>query len=244
MGGLVVAMPFRAKTPVKESKAPQVQSSATSPGARVSLAIGVGPVGQNPKTERFPATTEQAEPADLSNQVSANAFGDNRLPEIESDYQSLLRPLPGRDRATNLPQTSLQGNNQPRREVPHELQSYEVTQSPGQAGDGSQQAGAIGPVEPRLLDGEATRGSRPVREVAQFSPVAQPGQPSSDWVARRAPVRSARTYRLRDGDTLRELASRFLGDPNRAGEIHQMNRAVIQHPEVLPLGVEIKIPNP
>lgn len=51
-----------------------------------------------------------------------------------------------------------------------------------------------------------------------------------------------RVHRLRDGDTLGKLARRFLGDAERWPEIFQFNRDVLKEPEVLPIGVVIRIP--
>ncbi|MFO7906253.1 MAG: LysM peptidoglycan-binding domain-containing protein [Planctomycetota bacterium] len=52
-----------------------------------------------------------------------------------------------------------------------------------------------------------------------------------------------RTHTIRDGDTLPLLAQRYLGDPQRGGEIMEANRSVLSDPEVLPIGVEIIIPS-
>lgn len=52
----------------------------------------------------------------------------------------------------------------------------------------------------------------------------------------------SRLYRLRDGDTLENLAERFLGDAARAEEIFQANRQVLAHPDLLPVGKTIVIP--
>jgi nucleoid-associated protein YgaU len=52
----------------------------------------------------------------------------------------------------------------------------------------------------------------------------------------------ARTHRIVDGDTLASLAERFLGATSRAGEIFEKNRDVLLDPNLLPIGVELKIP--
>lgn len=53
---------------------------------------------------------------------------------------------------------------------------------------------------------------------------------------------SPQTHRIVDGDTLAALAERYLGDASRAGEIFEANRNVIASPELLTIGVELKIP--
>jgi nucleoid-associated protein YgaU len=44
-----------------------------------------------------------------------------------------------------------------------------------------------------------------------------------------------------DGDTLPDLAERYLGDRLRATEIFEQNRGVLASPDLLPLRVEIVI---
>jgi nucleoid-associated protein YgaU len=51
-----------------------------------------------------------------------------------------------------------------------------------------------------------------------------------------------RSYRLRDGDTLPWLAERYLGSRERAGELFTANQDVLTHPDLLPVGTTIKIP--
>lgn len=45
-----------------------------------------------------------------------------------------------------------------------------------------------------------------------------------------------------DGDTLKLLARRYFGTPDRFMEIYEANRDVLPNPEVLPIGAELKIP--
>jgi len=51
-----------------------------------------------------------------------------------------------------------------------------------------------------------------------------------------------RTHRIVDGDTLVRLAERFLGDGNRYEEIYALNQSQLPDANLLPIGVEIKIP--
>jgi nucleoid-associated protein YgaU len=51
-------------------------------------------------------------------------------------------------------------------------------------------------------------------------------------------------HKIVDGDTLPQLAERYLGSASRAMEIFQANRDVLADPNILPLhGVELKIPS-
>lgn len=55
---------------------------------------------------------------------------------------------------------------------------------------------------------------------------------------------AARSHRIVDGDTLPDLAQRYLGDKTRALEIFEANRHILPTPEILPIGQEIRIPGP
>ncbi len=51
-----------------------------------------------------------------------------------------------------------------------------------------------------------------------------------------------RIHKIVDGDTLPVLAARYLGSPDRAMEIFKANRNLLNDPELLPIGGELKIP--
>ena len=50
------------------------------------------------------------------------------------------------------------------------------------------------------------------------------------------------THKIIDGDSLALLAERYLGSASRATEIYEANRSLLAHPEILPIGVKLKIP--
>lgn len=50
-------------------------------------------------------------------------------------------------------------------------------------------------------------------------------------------------HRIRDGDTLRAIARKYLGDSDRWQQIVEINPDVLKDPEVLPVGKEIRIPD-
>lgn len=50
-------------------------------------------------------------------------------------------------------------------------------------------------------------------------------------------------HKIVDGDTLRALAQRYLGSAERSLEIYEANRDVLPSPELLPIGVELRIPS-
>jgi nucleoid-associated protein YgaU len=56
------------------------------------------------------------------------------------------------------------------------------------------------------------------------------------------PEKGPQVHKIVDGDTLNALAERYLGSSGRAIEIFEANRNVLNDPELLPIGVELKIP--
>lgn len=55
---------------------------------------------------------------------------------------------------------------------------------------------------------------------------------------------SAATYRVRDGDDLTEIATRFYGTPAAARWIWEANRGRLADPALLPIGQELVLPPP
>jgi nucleoid-associated protein YgaU len=89
-------------------------------------------------------------------------------------------------------------------------------------------------------------------EPAEGSPAAQSPPLTAVPVAGRSPASAAARpdpdplpevrHRVVDGDTLPELARRYLGDAGRYLELFEANRNVLSSPDLLPLGVELTIP--
>jgi hypothetical protein len=52
-----------------------------------------------------------------------------------------------------------------------------------------------------------------------------------------------RKHVIIDGDSLEKLATRYLDDPRRGSEIFELNRELLSSPDVLPIGVELRIPD-
>lgn len=51
-----------------------------------------------------------------------------------------------------------------------------------------------------------------------------------------------RTHVVVDGDSLEKLAGRYLNDPHRGDEIFELNRQLLASPDLLPIGIELTIP--
>jgi nucleoid-associated protein YgaU len=56
------------------------------------------------------------------------------------------------------------------------------------------------------------------------------------------PTGPPREYKIRKTDTLEDLALRFLGSQDKADELFEANRSVLNDRNILPLGVVIRIP--
>lgn len=66
--------------------------------------------------------------------------------------------------------------------------------------------------------------------------------PPADLVIDDAGERPVRRHRIVDGDTLGSLAQRFYGEASLSSLLFDANRAILNDPEVLPLGTELEIP--
>jgi hypothetical protein len=58
-----------------------------------------------------------------------------------------------------------------------------------------------------------------------------------------AELQGSRTHIVIDGDSLKSLAERYLDDPDLDDEIFRLNRDVLARPDLLPIGVELRIPD-
>jgi hypothetical protein len=70
-----------------------------------------------------------------------------------------------------------------------------------------------------------------------LTPIAPPPWPMPDDESQ------PRRHVVVDGDSLARLAGRYLDDSRRGHEIFEANRGVLNDPEILPLGVELVIPD-
>lgn len=140
-----------------------------------------------------------------------------------------------------------------------------LDEDPGLAlrGDGS---GGIVPSAPlpMSVDRATPQGSprpRPATTVLtplnQPSPELQPRYPGDDPLVRAgwnlppelgmpretsSHTPAVRWHRVTDGDTLEDIAQRYLGVANRARDIFVANRDRLEDPKLLPIGVRLRIP--
>ena len=89
--------------------------------------------------------------------------------------------------------------------------------------------------------GEFETDQRPSDSSAAL--VARAPGANDDGNTTTAPSAARRRHTIRDGDTLESLAARYLGERKRADEIYGANRSLLPQRDVLPIGVEIVIPD-
>ena len=85
----------------------------------------------------------------------------------------------------------------------------------------------------------------PPRNCPRAIPTAASGSVALGHVAQRNAAETASAppiHKIVDGDSLALFAQRYLGSASRAMEIYEANRNVLVHPEILPIGTELKIP--
>lgn len=93
---------------------------------------------------------------------------------------------------------------------------------------------------PDLLDAEGPPPAVPWA-AREFPPVAAPAAPTVP-ASMTMDVTVPATYRVRDGDDLGTIAGRFYGHPAAASAIWAANRDTIPQPDLLPIGVELRLP--
>lgn len=95
-------------------------------------------------------------------------------------------------------------------------------------------------------------GSRPAAAASMAEIPASYVAPANDLryparIATLAPLpvitpAPPKLHTIVDGDSLPRLAQRYLNDPRRSDEIFALNRDVLTSPDLLPIGVELKVP--
>ena len=87
---------------------------------------------------------------------------------------------------------------------------------------------------------------KPIRPATSDTFLGErPTVPPAAWERQELPPafdEGFRIHKIVDGDSLESLAERYLGFSARAGEIFEANRSVLSDPEILPIGLDLKIP--
>ncbi|HEY3394584.1 MAG TPA: hypothetical protein VGK58_17870 [Lacipirellulaceae bacterium] len=114
--------------------------------------------------------------------------------------------------------------------------------------EGMSSGGAVNGAPSNLVQAQYSQNRAQLDETAPAADiVADQAAPNAHYTPL-PPVHNASEYESRshivvDGDSLAKLAERYLDDPQRANEIYELNRQVLSHPDVLPIGAELMIPS-
>jgi nucleoid-associated protein YgaU len=145
----------------------------------------------------------------------------------------MARPIPGTSDPLVLRKDSARG---PAAAVLDPAQDASYARGPGDRGHASPTV--LRPLDDGTLPPDLAKSYAwgPRREASRWGVslgqmLPEPG---------RAPA--ATTHKIVDGDTLSRLAERYLGSADRATEIFEANRDVLSHPQILPIGAELRIP--
>ena len=98
----------------------------------------------------------------------------------------------------------------------------------------------VEPVGPQRMPEPLKPPIENAAELADQTPVPQGDEPARAVVP--TVERFTGRHRIIEGDTLPKLAASYLGDSARYVEIFHVNREVLGDPRLLPIGVELKIP--
>jgi nucleoid-associated protein YgaU len=234
---------------------------------------GVTPAGfTNPQPQGFASSVRAAHypesavsDANWGTSATANDPGPLALPEVrraDSPVEPWNQPAPPTDRAlANLaPAPQLGAFEHPTTSAPQQQIVPQPTTSAAVPSLGLPSAVP-----------QPTFAHQPASESSPWTDRASAGQPAAPlpWSTaspttepQRAPTalhtpsaastggwdesresRAIRWHVVSDGDSLPRLAQRYLNDPNRSNEIFEENRNVLNDPEVLPIGVQLRIPD-
>ncbi len=90
---------------------------------------------------------------------------------------------------------------------------------------------------PPLLDGQQP----PPLAVSWSAPTGHQAPTAARMMP---PALVPATYTIRDGDDLTAIATRFYGHPAAAAAVWSANRETVPDPDLLPIGVELRLPPP
>jgi nucleoid-associated protein YgaU len=226
----------------------------------VVLAVGLGaammfrkPRGTQPPAEPVPSRVTFRDDAGVQKVQDGSADAAPRQgvplpPELQAEPQQVERPLPVA--APELPAIRVTESVAP---VAPPMEPLEPPVMPRQPRLHDDPVPRIPAAFDRLTRPELPSLGEEEMERRRFSntnptPPAPRREPATAHVAVSSPLPARveppamRVHVISNGDTLTRLAQRYLGNENRYREIYDLNRNVLDSPEVLPLGVKLKIP--
>lgn len=173
-------------------------------------------------------------------------------PEVEQPIQNEPEPVPDYDGA---PEETNPGSDPARSDDEYEQGGYPYSK----LWDHETSSAEIPPSSNSSQTPFLTKEDLFTEEFLNESPMVEKGKPGKslrrisqngglDVIPRESGVNGRSIYGLRehkieDGDTLEQMAARYLGDPARADEIFELNQNLLTSKEELPIGVTLRIPD-
>jgi hypothetical protein len=220
-------------TPEKSSEPPaDVSVAKETPAAAAPTPVVKAEPPKKPVVP--PITVTKTPPASVSKALGDSQGASAKSPaEAVASEPSTLKPPPWAVGAFpsrpvfGSAKTEPKGASSPAGTWPAaEPKAAGTTPKPGSQGDLFDRLGKGGPTTPR-----EEKNAKP-----------EPSTPATSPATSSAEGSDARIHTVRDGDTLRKLAERYLGDSSRFLEIYEINRQLLRSPEVLPIGARLSIP--
>ncbi|RMH28810.1 MAG: LysM peptidoglycan-binding domain-containing protein [Planctomycetota bacterium] len=234
-------------------------SSVRSANLETSIADAgdwAGPIAALPEPVAAAALPAEPEPAPTGNEPAGPIEGGGTPPPAPTILDRLRERFTGLTLAgevDTLPAPAVAATSEPKREpapatvVWHSVREGESLWAIAQEhyGDGALAARLAAFNADRVPDPDTLRaGVRlriPPRSALEGSPRPRTTPaPRSGSAPADAPQR---TYTIKPGDTLGEIAQRELGTVRRLGEILALNPGVLTDPDVAPVGVVIRLPD-
>ncbi len=235
------------------------------PGLSKPADASFRPTGVSPDSPSLPQTGPRTLGQSAPSGPSPNARGASSLPSaLPGAASSPDRSLNAAKRPQETPPPAFALSSPPPAPINTQLPAA-APGNPGQPAAAPLSSGAasglptgptVGHSHPAAPSG---RAATPAPPVAGASPRSMAGTADSLSTVypsgSRQPVASApgagqrfasgpaRQHRIIDGDTLESISQRYYATPQHALDIFHANRNVLQTPDVLPLGVRLRIPS-
>ena len=215
---VAIALPFR------RDAAPETLAESPRSDLKLQEQFVVAPLHVSGDAEASPAVgldalaqeSRRNSPASPGKIQQFPTLGNSALPELSPHYEPLRAPFEEEPILRSFAS-------------PDWLDAEKLFENLPSAGElnglKNQPGSASAPVSPSTTKGRTEREEKD-----------QENSPAEET------PRSERTHLLRDGDTLERIAERYLGSPQRSGEIFEANRDVLTDPRILPLGVRLRLP--
>lgn len=223
-----------------------IESAASSPWGNVAQVSTNAPAASWIEAEPAATRDAMATSTDLdSGWLTASNFGVPAAPLADtSRYES----TPSRGQLTPVQRGANSASNPELVASIDPIPTWPELRAPESPVDLSAPLLAEQTAELRSLPETSPYGERPRFEATSSADTSwnplrtEAARPQYDPVDRQPVAATYTQHVVTDGDTLASLAKRYLGEPSRAGELFELNRDRLEHPDVLPIGMVLLTP--